>query len=364
MTGTYNEELGAFNSTFFIISCSKFARDQVLFTVSMAGRAEQPAVSTCSQRDQQYPNAPGSIDVDMAFSEWQAPAPLSDEATLEDLKKSLDFAHHNIEVLRSHVQVQDKRFCQQAAQIDKLQSAYQELYSYAVDLEDHILSVDTNSRKKNLIVTGIPEVLNENSDILINKLYGIFQPYLDILDRCDFDVAYRLGTPPKNHKKNRPIVVKFFCESIRNLVSQIRFNLEDDDETARIYLNDNLPKILNVGRYLMRLVVKTAKEKNIPAKVSGNNLLVNNVTYEYRNMDCLPSGLRPGDIMVKEIGGNIVFNSEHAWISNFYPTPVKIQNVTFGSAEQAFQYIKARRNKAPDLAALILKAKPQNRLKR
>lgn len=114
----------------------------------------------------------------------------------------------------------------------------------------------------------------------------------------------------------------------------------------------------------MRLVVKTAKEKNIPAKVAGNKLQVDNITYEYRNLDCLPTGLKPGDIMVKEIGGSIVFNSEHAWISNFYPTPVKIQNVTFGSAEQAFQYIKARRNKLPESAALILKAKDAKEAKK
>lgn len=129
-------------------------------------------------------------------------------------------------------------------QIEKLQTAYQDLYSYAIDLEEYVLTVDTNSRKKNLIVTGIPDILNETSDTLINRLYGIFQPYVDILDRCDFDVAYRLGSPSRNPKRSRPMVVKFFCESIRNLISQIRFNLEDDDDNAKIYLNEDLSKIL------------------------------------------------------------------------------------------------------------------------
>lgn len=114
----------------------------------------------------------------------------------------------------------------------------------------------------------------------------------------------------------------------------------------------------------MRLVVKTARDKEIPAKVSGNKLQVNNITYDYRNLDCLPTGLKPGDIMVKEIGGSIVFSSEHAWISNFYPTPVKIQDVVFNSSEQAFQYIKARRNNEPELAAQILKAKLAKEVKK
>lgn len=253
---------------------------------------------------------------------------------------------------------------QQFAQMEKLQTAYHDIYSYACDLEDHILAVDQNTRKRNLIVTGIPEVVNENSDTLIAKLYGIFQPYIDILDRSDFDVAYRLGDVNRNPRKGRPIVVKFFCEAVRNLVSQIRFNLDDDESTSKIYLNEDLPKILNDRRNLMRLVVKTAREKHIPAKVAGNKLQVNNIAYDYRNLDCLPSGLKLGDIMIKDIGGSLVFSSEHAWISNFYQVPVKIQDVVFNSGEQAFQYIKARRNNEPELAALILKAKLAKEVKK
>lgn len=151
---------------------------------------------------------------------------------------------------------------------------------------------------------------------------------------------------------------------MRNLVSQIRFNLDDDETTSKIYINEDLPKLLNDRRNHMWLVVKTAREKEIPAKVAGNKLQVNNITYDYRNMDCLPTGLKPGDITIKEIGGSIVFSSEHAWISNFYKVPVKIQNVVFDSSEQAFQYIKARRNREPELVALILKAKSAKEVKK
>lgn len=329
---------------------------KALFTVTMASAPDYTQQST----DSGFTNATKSPDP----PGWQTAVPLPDMPTLLDLKASLDFAHHNIGTLKDQIKRQEGFRLQQCVQMDKLQTAYQDIYSYACDLEDHILTVDQNTRKKNLIVSGIPEVLNENSDTLIAKLYGIFQPYIDILDRSDFDVAYRLGDAHRKSKKGRPIVVKFFCEAIRNLVSQIRFNFDDDESTSKIYLNEDLPKTLNDRRNLMRLVVKTARDKEIPAKVAGNKLQVNNITYDYRNLDCLPTGLKPGDITIKEVGGSIVFSSEHAWISNFYPVPVKIQDVVFNSSEQAFQYIKARRNNEPELAAQILKAKLAKEVKK
>lgn len=61
--------------------------------------------------------------------------------------------------------------------------------------------------------------------------------------------------------------------------------------------------------------------------------------------------------MIRDTGGHFYFSSEHAWLSNFYPSTVNLQGMTFSSAEQAYQYIKARRNGEPDRAKLILRAK-------
>lgn len=107
----------------------------------------------------------------------------------------------------------------------------------------------------------------------------------------------------------------------------------------------------------MRLVVKAAKEKRIPAKLSGGKVTVNNITYDHRNLGCLPKGLRPDELKVKSVGGNIAFCSENAWLSNFFPCAFKMQGQLFNSAEHAFQYIKACRNKHPTQASLILKAR-------
>lgn len=67
-------------------------------------------------------------------------------------------------------------------------------------------------------------------------------------------------------------------EDARNAIAQVKFQLDDEAVNKNVYLNDDLPKVVNERRSLMHLVVKTAKELNIPAKLSGNKLSVNNVT--------------------------------------------------------------------------------------
>lgn len=201
---------------------------------------------------------------------------------------------------------------------------------------------------------------NENLITLILRLYKFFSQYVDTLDRDDFDTAYRLGDAgPRKGKKprSRPIVVKFFRESVRNQISQIRFDLDDDSAKKKIYVNDDLPKVINDRRSLMTIVVKSAKQQNIPAKMSGGKVTVNHVSYSHRNLDCLPKGLRPEDVMMKDTGSHLYFSSEYAWPSNFYPANFVLQGMAFTSAEQAFQCIKARRNGYPDLANMILRSK-------
>lgn len=71
----------------------------------------------------------------------------------------------------------------------------------------------------------------------------------------------------------------------------------------------------------------------------------------------MPEDLQVGNIKTKEHEGDLVFQSEHSWLSNFFPSPVSLQGIDFHSAEQAFQYVKACRNKQPEMASLILNTK-------
>lgn len=281
---------------------------------------------------------------------------LLDHTSMLDLKTSLESAHKSIEDLSLQVRRLTDTVVNCERKIQDLQFANGELREFSNALQESIINVDLASRKKNLVITGIQEVLNESSEILCAYLYDMFVEFIDTLELSDFDLAYRIGSPGAFRSRPRPILVKFVRESVRDSIAAIRAQLSDEDTNDRVFVNNDLPKTLSERQSEFRMIQKLAKESKIPVKISGNKICVNNITYDHTNLDCLPTGLRLEDARIKAYNGTLAFYSKYAWLSNFFPCPVKIQGVMFTSAEQAYQYVRARRNNSPELAAIILRS--------
>lgn len=138
-------------------------------------------------------------------------------------------------------------------------------------------------RKKHLILTGIPEDDSEQKSVAdtsegetdqfathrvaLKTLASIH----DVLIFDDIDCAYRIG---RKGAKPRPILVKFCCESVRDLVNKKRFHLKDCDDTKATYINDDLPSKINQQRTNMRSVVENAKANSVNAKTMGSRVQV------------------------------------------------------------------------------------------
>lgn len=271
-----------------------------------------------------------------------------------EIKKSLDFAHKEIEKLKRHLDDclgQNSEFERRLLALEK---ENEETKSYAEDLEDYILTLDSATRKRNLIISGLSEEKGETPETLPLTVYKFVQPYVATLDLSDIDCAYRLG---KKDGKSRPVLCKFVREKMRNTVAAIRTNLNDEENKAKIYLNDDLPQLLNERRAKFRKIVKLAKSKKIPASTRSDKLTVNNITYTHKNLDCLPEGLRLEDTMTVRVKGGIAFCSEDSWLSNFFPSEIDISGVKFQSAEHAYQYVRSMKLGDPQLATMIHRAK-------
>lgn len=128
-----------------------------------------------------------------------------------EMLKSLQFANHKINRLKSSM---DKIFIQNADFERRLLLIEQEnwdIKAYAEVLEDYLRSLDTATRKKNFVITGLAETGDDSSDALVLLVYNYLQPFLDTIDISDFDCAYRLG---KSKNMARPILCKLVKESI------------------------------------------------------------------------------------------------------------------------------------------------------
>lgn len=257
-----------------------------------------------------------------------------------DLVQSLNFAHKEIENLKSTLD----DYCTRNADFDRrlteMEHENRDLRSYTEELEDYILTLDSATRKRNFVITGLAETNGESSDSLVLLVYNFLQPYMETLDISDFDCAYRLG---KQYGQTRPILCKLLKESIRNDICAIRANLNDEDNETKVYLNDDLPQLMIERKAKFRMVVKLAKSQKIPASSTNTKLTVNNVTYTHKNLDCLPDGCKLENAKVVKVKGGLAFHSEHAYLSNFFPCKIEIEGRRFHSAEQAYQFAKATR---------------------
>lgn len=302
-------------------------------------------VTTLHQRD----HWPGTM---ASLKEKYGPAFSSEET--RDIADSLEMAHAEIEKLKKYLELKFTSEASLEKRILALETEIREIKEYATELEDYILQLDSASRKKNLVITGLSESKGESADFLALRVFNFFQPYVSTLDTTDIDCTYRLG---KKSSKSRPIICKFVCEKTRNEVYSIRNELSDDASTTKVYLNEDLPQIINNRRSDFRAIMKLAKAKKIPASYQNNRITVNNVTYTHRNLDCLPSGVRLEDAKIIKVKGGLAFHSEHAWLSNFFPCHFEVQGIPFRSSEHAYQYSRALRLGEPQVAELISRSK-------
>lgn len=66
--------------------------------------------------------------------------------------------------------------------------------------------MDSATRKRNLVITGMDEVKGESSDSLLIRVVKFLMTYVETLELSDIDCVYRLG---KKSGRNRPILCKF-----------------------------------------------------------------------------------------------------------------------------------------------------------
>lgn len=117
--------------------------------------------------------------------------------------------------------------------------------------------------------------------------------------------------------------------------------LKDSDETKKMFMNEDLLPVINKRRADMRAVVDNARKKNIPASMMGKRMSVNKVTYEYKDIHSLPPGLKLADAKLQAVKGGFAFQSEYAYLSNFFPCEIRYKDMVFSSSEQFYQYERA-----------------------
>ncbi|CAF1531172.1 unnamed protein product [Didymodactylos carnosus] len=124
--------------------------------------------------------------------------------------------------------------------VDELDNTATELYEYVDQLEMRYNELEQYNKRKNLIIHGIPETLNEHTDKIamdIAKWIG------HSLDEKSIYASHRLPTSNKNIP--RPIVVGFLRYSDRQAIIKNRQKLRTHQRYKNVFINEHLSSFNN-----------------------------------------------------------------------------------------------------------------------
>lgn len=238
---------------------------------------------------------------------------------VSELEQSLQFQSAQVKQLETQMLKWIDTEKRTASALARLKFEHSSLNNYAKSLEEYCLEIDMGLRKKHLILTGIPESPEENTNFPtrpkpsnsdpdnpenlnddvdadeLNQANGTHEIALDTLANIhdtlvfeDIDLAYRIGK--KKTDSLHPILIKFARESVRNEIKQKRRNLNDSDATKGSFLNEDLPPKVNQRRSDIRSIVNNAKSRNLEAKAMGDKFSIENMVYSYADVVALNFG--------------------------------------------------------------------------
>ena len=207
------------------------------------------------------------------------------------------------------------------------------------DMADKIDRIDSVTKKRNLLFEGIPEAegRRENTDKLICEVLD----NMNINKGINFEACYRVGMFSKS--RPRRVLVTFERQVDRDLVYARRMELKGSSTHARVWINEDVSPASKRKREIIRLISREAQQQGIDCRTGKYAIHIEKAKFDENNFEELPSSLQPASLkQVKIDDKTLAYQSEHAPLSNFFPSLIVIGKHKFFCAEQAFQFLRAK----------------------
>lgn len=220
---------------------------------------------------------------------------------------------------------------------DELRATQEELSKVKVDVNENKKELKSN----NMVISGFPE---KPSEKCIENTVTFLRKLVPELKAEHIVTAYRLGRKGGDGEVNRSMFVKFREPEMKRRIMQQKGKMYKDKELGmrRVFCNGDLSEEKRILRQEMREIAKYAVGNGFPdARVMGEKLLINGVTYQEDELGLLPEELKMENIRTRLIGPGIGFFSKHSYLSNFFPAKLVVNGQRFVHSEQAYQYSKA-----------------------
>lgn len=273
--------------------------------------------------------------------------------------KSLQFHSDYLETIDGKVSKIDLGLQTGDKRMDKIDHKLRDQGSKLNRVDRDIQDYGRDAKAKNIVINGLTEKKGENTAKVATTFLKVIVPSVKLED---VETAYRMGAPGE---MKRSILVKFKSIDTKKEVMAKKSSLKDKKKMKKVYCNEDLPeptrklrqKLREIGRFAIKCGYKDVK-------VTGNRIQVDGTTYFERDLKLLPTELQIENIKVRLICGRICFESDMAYLSSSYLAPVKMNEILFCSAEQAFFYQMAIYTGRTDYASEILEHDDTKSLKK
>ena len=225
--------------------------------------------------------------------------------------------------------------------------------SHQVDvMNEKLIKQEAYSRCDNILIDGIPETVGESNIDCIKKVLNIFETTMGIENastRIKIVRAHRIGPVRKFAIRPRTMIVKFHWYQDKMEV----WSRCDKLRGSNIWLSDDYPAEWAHRRQILKPVMKAAKQMKMNASMSEDKLIINKGTYTVHSLHKLPEALDLCTIWGSSDKNVLAFWNRECPFSNFFPSPITVENITYSSVEEYFQCQKAEACDREDLISHI-----------
>lgn len=236
-----------------------------------------------------------------------------------------------------------------------------------VENKRSILDLGLDVRERRLALSGVAEKDGEDPVAValtaVNKIMthalnesknvpkpGLARPRLRTLKLADMDNVYRLGKLKR--KAPRPLIITFSFTHIRQMVLAAKEFMKNLD--VKYYLNEDLYQDAKDHRANLKAIADGGKNLGHDTRITGNKILIDSEVYQPDELDAVSPTILHAAKRERLLENGIAFRGDRSIFSNFFPSPITIDDVEYSSVEQYFQHEKAIQCGFPNKARKIM----------
>ena len=212
-------------------------------------------------------------------------------------------------------------------------------------LEKKAIYAESYSRRSNLLFDGISQTPNEDIESKVRQVLAVNMKLENVHD-IQFVRVHRLRNTTK-------IIARFERFKDKDRVWRARRNLKG----SNIWIEEDFPKEIRQRRQVLQpIYLQALKTPDVKASLIEDRLIVNNQTFTVENLQQLPPALSLEKSSLAVRGDQIFFYSRSSPLSNFFPSTLTVNGVSYKNAEQYYQGTRADLHKNNKLYDQIMLA--------